>query len=443
MQLSLPLDYDPRDRGRLNTLQNILASVSDELRQQAPIAQEIVNFTANQFSTILLQNTPLELKQADYSSQELLSPYKFEILDLIKQNTRPSKGVFETVVDLINNIEDIDNLAQPLQGAELIGIDESIVETPLPTSNLTFLKSIAFRMYRLSNGKPLEAVGPILSELRMQKSEDAAFDNENKLLGYIRNNFIAYVSALTALAWGRPPFVVLHGPLVRTIGGFSHLIFDYETARDLLNIDLADAGEFNLPQGKTTGVPKGDAETAQNLPFNPNEVLSGEKNIHQFNSFCLKKCQRQCETAKAFSQDAVPAAQARVTDKMIKNRKYPGFCLYFWVLRSLVDLCRLSKATTVASAVEDISAATEATRLILPSLLTIAKARQQIENDLKNALSSLAIKYPKQLHQRRDLYQMAKRTVKQLRLSDSNIYFFLGTCRRSVYCSRTNIPISY
>ena len=59
------------------------------------------------------------------------------------------------------------------------------------------------------------------------------------------------------------------------------------TARDLLNIDLADAGEFNLPQGKTTGVPKGDAETAQNLPFNPNEVLSGEKNIHQFNSFVL------------------------------------------------------------------------------------------------------------------------------------------------------------
>jgi hypothetical protein len=85
-------------------------------------------------------------------------------------------------------------------------------------------------------------------------------------------------------------------------------------------------------------------------------------------------------------------------------------------------LCRLLKVTTIASAVEDISAATEATRLILPSLLTISQARQQIENNLKNALSSLGIRYPKQPHQQRDLYQMAKRTVKQLRLSDSNIF---------------------
>ena len=41
--------------------------------------------------------------------------------------------------------------------------------------------------------------------MRLQLREDEAFENENKLLSYIRNNFIAYVSALVALAFGRKP----------------------------------------------------------------------------------------------------------------------------------------------------------------------------------------------------------------------------------------------
>lgn len=49
LQLSLQLDYDPRDRGKLNSLQNIIASISDELRKQAPIAQELVGFTAFEY----------------------------------------------------------------------------------------------------------------------------------------------------------------------------------------------------------------------------------------------------------------------------------------------------------------------------------------------------------------------------------------------------------
>src|SRR5205085_12318443 len=111
----------------------------------------------------------------------------------------------------------------------------------------------------------VEAAGPILSEMRMQLRENEAFESENKLLGYIRNNFVAYVSALTALAFGRKPFVVLHGPLVRAIGGFSNITFDYETARELLNINLEDAGDFDSPQGPDTPILNGDNFTAQNV----------------------------------------------------------------------------------------------------------------------------------------------------------------------------------
>lgn len=61
--MSLPL-YTP-DRGRLNALQNILLAVSDGLRQQAPVIRGIVDFTANEFPTIVRRNTPLDIISAD------------------------------------------------------------------------------------------------------------------------------------------------------------------------------------------------------------------------------------------------------------------------------------------------------------------------------------------------------------------------------------------
>jgi hypothetical protein len=223
--------------------------------------------------------------------------------------------------------------------------------------------------------------------MRMQLRDDEAFESENKLLGYIRNNFIAYVSALTALAFGRTPLVVLHGPLVRAIGPFSHLTFDYQTARELLNINLAEAGDFVLPPGAGTPVLQGDGFTTQNLSLTPTDAVDGEKNLRQFNEFCLRGCGRRCATVRAFSDRAVPPDRPRVNLQMVQDREYPGFCLYFWVLRSLLDLSRLSQAT-ITSVIEDVSAATEMTRFVLPSLLTIPQIREQIErSDVRHALS--------------------------------------------------------
>ncbi len=421
-QLSLPL-YNPRDRGRLNALRNIISTVSEELRQQAPIAQGIVDFTVSQFPQILRQNIPLDIMSADFPNPMRVSPCPFKILDLIQTSGRPD--VFPTVAQLTEFL-DVADLASPLNGVELIGVDESQVDTPLPHSTLTFLKSVAFRMYRLPDGTPDEAAGPILSEMRMQLREDETFESENKLLGYIRNNFIAYVSALTARAFGRKPFVVLHGPLVRAIGGFSHLTFDYQTVRELLNINLADAGEFDLPRGATIPVLKSDSLTKQNLPFAPTDASNGEQNLRRFNEFCLKACGRRCATAEVFPKKTVPPAESKVNKKMMQEREYPGFCIYFWVLRSLFDLFRLSQ-TTIASVIEDISAATEMSRFVLPSLIAIPQVRQQVEKSgLQAALQAIGIKkYPVQLYQRRDLYQQVKRTIDRLRLSDSNIFSYV------------------
>lgn len=421
-QLSLPI-YNPRDRGRLNALRNIVAAVSDELRLQAPVAQGIVDFTVSRFPQILHQYAPFQILSADYSNPTPVSPYDFEIADLVQMVNRPD--VFASVADLLEHVN-VSELAQPLQGVELIGVDESQVDTPLPQSALAFLKSVAFRMYRLPDGTPDEAAGPILSEMRMQLREDEAFESENKLLGYIRNNFIAYLSALTALAFGRQPFVVLHGPLVRAIGGFSHLMFDYSTARELLNVDLADAGEFELPHVGNAAMVRGDDHTEQNLSLIPENVTNGDANLERFNEFCLRRCARRCAVTSAFTDPrAIPRSQPHVTRTMIRQRMYPGFCLYFWVLRSLFDLSRLS-GTIIASVIEDVSAATEMIRFVLPSLLAIPQVRQQVERSaLQPALHATRIKYPAQPHQRFDLYQQTKHTIERIGLSDSTIFSYV------------------
>jgi hypothetical protein len=256
---------------------------------------------------------------------------------------QPRPDVFATVADLARRL-DIPDLARLLQQRELIGIDESQVDSPLPHSALTFLKSVAFRMYHIPNHPPDEQAGPIVSELRMKLAEDESFESQNKLISYIRNSFVGYVSSLTALAFQRNPYVVLHGPLVRAIGPFSGITFDYRTAKEIFSINVDEAGEFSVPQGKGKPVVNGDGSTMYSLPLVSQDSVDGDKNLHRFNEFCLnlhrfnefclKSCGRQCANLRAsgravYPQEAEPPDQNNVTQKMIRERHYPGFCLYF------------------------------------------------------------------------------------------------------------------
>jgi hypothetical protein len=110
---------------------------------------------------------------------------------------------------------------------------------------------------------------------------------------------------------------------------------------------------------------------------------------------------------------------------MVKTRRYPGYCLYFWGLRSLVDLVRISESH-VSSVVENISAATELSRTVFPSLIADEKARMEVEkSSLKPALDAVKIKYPGEVYLRRDLYQRARQTLESFRLSDSNIFSYV------------------
>ncbi|MDJ0714463.1 MAG: DNA double-strand break repair nuclease NurA [Prochloraceae cyanobacterium] len=422
-QLNLPLEELARDRGKLNTLRNMIAVVSAGIEKNAEIAASTIEFTVNEFADILRENTPFDILSADSQNSKQISPYPFQIFDLVQSEQRPK--VFSTVKELANRL-DLNAIKESFVNTELIGIDESQVDIPLPQSNLSFLKSVAFRTYEMPNGSQYEQIGPVVSDMRIQLEENDSFENANKLLGYIRNNFIAYISALTALPYGRKPFVILHGPLIRAIGGFTHIIFDYKDAHRLLNINLEDAGEFKPPPGNKQSVMKGDSFTKHNLSLVPEKALDGEKNILEFNKFCINICDRKCgrynEEDGIFPKNARP--KKSWTKDEIQRREYPGFCLYFWVLRSLFDLARISEIT-IASVVEDVSAATEMTRLVLPSLLAKSNVREQVRNSaLNTALKAIKLTLPKQ-QSRSDVYNKTKDIVKTLRLSDSNIFSFV------------------
>ena len=399
------------DRGKLNATRSIIAAISDGLREEQGNTSSVVDFLTEEFPKILEAEEPISILSTD---GEEISPEDFEIKDFVQADDR--LDVYGSAQDLINNLN-AEELAEPLQSSEVIGIDESKVDTPLPQSALSLLRTVAFRMFKDDNGNMHEAAGPIVNEMRHNFSDDEAFSNTNELIGYIRNNFVAYASALMSKAHDRDPFVVLHGPLIRAIGGFSRIDFDYSTAKKLLNIDLGDDGELEAPDAEKTI--EGDEHTARNLPLDSNGALDGSENLEKFNQFC-GMCQQCKRGKKAFRQEARPIHNdGSPTEQEAKDRRYPGLCLYFWVLRSLFDLARLGEFPVV-SVVEGVSRATEATRFLIPSLLSTPDALQEIENSsLESVFQQIGVSFDDKDGQR--LYQETHKAIDELNLTDSNL----------------------
>lgn len=400
------------DRGKLNATRSIIAAISEELREEQGNTSSIVDFLTEEFPEILEDEEPVSILSTD---GEDISPGDFEIKDFVQEDERPD--VHGSARDLINSL-DVEELAEPIQGSEVIGIDESKVDTPMPQSALSLLRTVAFRMFKDDDGNMHEAAGPIVNEMRHNFSDDEAFSNKNELIGYIRNNFVAYASALMSKAHDRDPFVVLHGPLIRAIGGFSRIDFDYSTAKKLLDIDLGEDNEVQTPDGGEAV--QGDEHTARNLPLDPSDALDGSENLDKFNQFC-GSCQQCWRGRQAFRREARPIHdEGSPSEQEAKERRYPGLCLYFWVLRSLFDLARIGEFPVV-SVVEGVSRATEATRFLLPSLLSTTDGDQEIENSaLETVLQQIGVSFNDKEGQR--LYQEAHRTIDELNLTDSNLF---------------------
>jgi len=393
---------NPREQGRLNSLRSILATVSDELREQADIIQGIVQFTTEEFPEILQQYTPINLRS---TRSELITPYPFTIGDLTQVEPASRPAVFDSVSDLIENL-DLNDLRDPLEGAELIGIDESHVDMPLPQSALAYLKTVAFRMYRGNGDETTEAIGPVVSKMKMRLREAETFESENKLRGYTRNLYVAYVSALTALANKRTPFVVLHGPLVRAIGGFTDVEFSRFDAEELLDIDFSHNEDIDFIENKIQKIYEATESPQLNLPLSPGRALDGENNLERFFQFC---------------EHRMYSTEVDVESWRNQDSSIPGFYLYFYVLRSLLDLAREFEFTVIG-VVEDISSATELTRLLLPSLVSNESVRREIRNSsLESVLEEIDVELRTDT-ERPVLFNEVRNIIDRLNLSDSNLF---------------------
>jgi len=117
-QQGLPF-INSRDRGRLNAVRNLLASISDELRLQKEAVQGIVDFTTQELPNLLRDSAPFRLESSDHQSPTLLSTLPFQIGDFSSAPNRPA--VFSSVTELLQSI-DVQKLAAALQEVELIEV---------------------------------------------------------------------------------------------------------------------------------------------------------------------------------------------------------------------------------------------------------------------------------------------------------------------------------
>src|SRR5262245_38310775 len=98
IQQGLPF-FNSRDRGRLNAVRNLLASISDELRKQAEAVQGIVDFSTQELPSLLREFSPFQLESSDHQARAPLSTQPFKIEDFSLASNRPA--VFSSTTELL------------------------------------------------------------------------------------------------------------------------------------------------------------------------------------------------------------------------------------------------------------------------------------------------------------------------------------------------------
>ncbi|AVB75946.1 DNA double-strand break repair nuclease NurA [Methanococcus maripaludis] len=342
-----------KDPGKHKALVNHYLLISNELNDNKELLETLLNFNMNELPKAILSSTPLQLKNLKGGP---LSDFPLEIKSCLKNNR-----VFTTQKELIKNL-DLDKVTNLLKSEkiELIGIDESKVEIPRAGCLFAYLKSVAFRI-SLDNEKQIESIGPMVNKFRVtiKDEEDAEFEKESQLIGYLRNMFVAWVAIKNSLENGYKPIVFLHGPLVRAIGGFTDIVFEKDTLIDLFtiseDIDVNENSDFSI-SGK---------EIIKE--FHENE----SKNWHKIYSKTIKRLNDPDYSGKDLWKQALPVDITEEDEplKSFEEREYyPGISIYFWMLGKLYDVCKENKVPLTAT-VESISRSTEFLQYVLPTLL--------------------------------------------------------------------------
>ncbi len=190
-------------------------------------------FLYKELPNIIKEKQPFSIKPLNRSDKFC----EFQINSFLN-NQNSNRNIY-SIQELLNNlnVEQIKKLMK-IENLELIGVDESKVEVPLEGSIFTYLKSTALRMFKDENGNKVELIGPVVQEIKLNYVYSEKQDKEIQFLEYLRNLFIVLLAIKNSLSHERHPLIFLHGPLVRAIGGFTDLFFEYEDLKEILSINL-------------------------------------------------------------------------------------------------------------------------------------------------------------------------------------------------------------
>jgi len=317
------------------------------------------NCIPNKIINVLINDRELKIKNVN---NRIL--YNFEI-NSFRRYSNLSK-VFSSYSELIQSL-DLNKLTKLLKGRriELIGIDESKLDSFLQGSIITYLKSVAFRMFMQENGLKKEIIGPLIHSFRLQFEDEERTEKKNQFITYLWNMYIIYLSAINSISYGYKPVIFLHGPLVRAIGGFTDLHFSYRELKSIFSIEIH--SEDDLPQ-EILSLINGDGlikqlhDEEKNL-FRDREAFKKLMKRRDFNTW-KQSIPYNIDVRNGGTDNVDITIQG---EKNYKRRHYSAISIYMFFLQKIYKLIKRENIILV-SVVENISKATEFSAYLFPNL---------------------------------------------------------------------------
>jgi hypothetical protein len=396
--------------------------------QEQPTRSRITEFDERQFNlmTYVIEEMPQAIRD---EAEDFFAPYfrfvttdlrrlfseasPFQLNSIVQQPLLPSEPDFEirrvcgsqTIgaggpVQALRQAGLLQPLIDFLQEKELIGIDESRVDQPVFSSQVSTVRSLAFCL-RIGTDHN-EVVRPVLSDVRIGMENLETFDIKTSMTEYLRNLLVA----LLIIRWADPEeisAIYMHGPLIRAIAPFEKVIFRYDEAQRTLE--------------------------------DPSDTFEEDELLSDFHRFCNEACGLTCrrrrmarvdpttgEQPPLFGQDVFRGAEDPAT-MVLSERDYPGLCLYFYLLRRLYDVCR-DNGTMLISCVETGRTA-EGLGIVLPSLLR-ASLEQEIDvssaDQLARAVSDMTFSsMPTDWR----MFEAVQRFIRELNFGDAQLLTYV------------------
>lgn len=409
-QLDLLTDY-----GRINALKNEFLVIPREVKKKSGDLESLISFTTKVIPNLIREFQPFYIRNI---KSKLLSPYEFKTFKFTKG---PSIKAYRSINDLLTEL-DLKTVSKLFKrpNVDLIGIDESRVETPFYGSAYAYLKSVAFRISKTEKGQD-EIVGPLVTDFEVNFGNMDLFEKKNQFLGYLRNLLVTHEAISQSLKEEKNPIVFLHGPLVRAIGGFTDILLDKEESIKLLTISLEqDDDEKIIVNGETLLREFHESEVKYYDIIYESLIKKIKEELNNYDH------SPEFERLKKSLPFIINKNEEFKGVNFEDRKKFPGLNLYLWLLNRLFLICAENKVP-LTSVVENIEMSTEFVRYVLPSVFieNISNIPSAIKTLIGYPPKKPKIESPESRQFRAKFYRYISKMIDGLNVGDSVVTTYL------------------